>query len=127
MIRVKHVFPLLLAIGCIFAMSSQAQAHNAFKKFLAEKYPKMKINCNACHVNKQPKTTRNAFGQIYTKLMGVENMSATFKEKKGAEKKDYEQKVMLPAFEKAYEKVKKMTYDDMVKAGLIEGAEKKEE
>ncbi|MEL7498779.1 MAG: hypothetical protein AAFN77_14315 [Planctomycetota bacterium] len=122
-IRVKTLLSLLLVAACCFVFSSEAQAHNAFKKFISSKYPKLKINCNACHVEKQPKTTRNAFGKIYTKLMGVENMSATLKSKKGAEKKEYEKDVMLPAFEKAYEKVKKMTYEEMLEAGLIEGVE----
>ena len=127
MIRLKSVLCLLFVAVCLSAVSSEAQAHNAFKKFLASKYPNKKINCVACHVDKQPKTVRNSFGQIYTKLMGVEDMSATFKSKKGGEKKVYETEVMLPAFEKAYEKVKKMTYNDMVEAGLIEGIESEEE
>ena len=127
MIRVKYVFSILLVTACLFAVSSEAQAHNAFKKYLSSKYPKMKINCNACHVAKQPKTTRNAFGNIYSKVMGIEDLSATFKSKKGAEKKAYENDVMVPAFEKAYEKVKKMTYHDMVEAGLIPGVEPKED
>lgn len=126
MIRCKIVLPLLFAFVFVLGISSEAQANPVFKKWLAAKYPKMKINCNTCHVDKQPKKVRNVFGQMYTKMIGIEDLTATYKSKKGADKKEYEEKILKPAFDKAYEKMKKLTYDDMIKAGLIPGVEKAE-
>ena len=127
MIRSKVILPLLVMVVCVFGMTAQANAHALFKKLLAAKYPKLKINCNKCHLDKQPKSKRNVFGQLYTKMMGIEKLTETYKTKKGPDKKEYETEVLTPAFEKAYEKMKKMTYDDMIKAGILPGVEKKDE
>ncbi len=127
MVRIKSLFSLLMIAVCVSLFAPQAEAHSVFKKYLASKYPNMKVNCNACHVPKEKKEVRNSFGQIYSKVMGIENLSETFKSKSGAEKKEYEEKVMLPAFEKAFAKVQKMTYNDMVEAGLIDGIDPPED
>jgi hypothetical protein len=106
---------------------SQSQAHSVFKKIMDQKYAEMKINCNACHVEGEDKTERNLFGKLFYREMESENLTQTWKEKKGKEKRDYEQEVMTPVFEKALAKVAGMTYDEMVKSGLMEGIEKKDQ
>lgn len=106
---------------------SQSQAHSVFKKIMDQKYADMKINCNACHVEGEEKTERNLFGKLFFREMESENLTQNWKEKKGKEKREYEQEVMTPAFEKALAKVAAMTYDDMVKSGLIDGMEKKDQ
>lgn len=102
-------------------IGGSAEAHTIFKKEMDKKYPTMKVTCNACHVDKQPKTERNSFGKLFYKEFEKEELTKNWKAKKGADKKDYEAKVMIPAFEKALAKVSAMTYDDIIKAGMVDG------
>ncbi len=123
----KYVLSFVTVLGFILLAGSPAMAHNAFKKEMAKKYPKMKISCNACHVDKQPKTERNLFGKLFHKQFADQNLTKNWKSKKGAEKKEYEAKVMIPAFTKALEKVSSMTYTEIIQEGMVDGIEAKEE
>ncbi len=123
----QTLLSMLVAAVCVFAFSAPANGHSAFKKQLSAKYPNKKISCNACHVDKQPKTTRNNLGKLFTKTMGNEKLTSDWKELKGAEKKEYEKTVMVPAFDKAYEKVQAMTMKELIEAGLFAGIDAKEE
>lgn len=123
MVRAKTCFSLLIIAGCLVVLSSPAEAHMGFKKALSAKLPDQKINCNACHVDKQPKEIRNSFGKVFEKMLADKNLTAQFKEKSGAAKKEFEAEVMVPAFNEAYDKVQKMTVADMIKAGLLDGFE----
>ena len=110
---------------CTFVFSilvgNAAQAHDVFKKEMDKKFPTMKVTCNACHVDKKPKTERTAFGKLFQKEMAAEELTKNLKTKKGTEKTDYQQKVMIPAFEKAFAKVSVMTYEEIIKAGMVDG------
>ncbi len=117
----KTVIGMLVAVGATILMTSPSMAHSTFKKEMAKKYPEKKVSCNACHVEKKPKTERNSFGNLFHKQFADLELSKNFKAKKGAEKKEYEAKVMIPAFEKAFKNVSAMTYDDIIKAGLVPG------
>ena len=118
---------MLLALGCSIAFAVPASAHSAFKKQMEAKYPNMKISCNACHVDKQPKTERNKYGQLISKTINNKTLTTDWKAKKGEEKKEYEKTVMVPAFNKAFDKVKAMTLNDLIEAGMIDGITKPEE
>ncbi|MCH2180442.1 MAG: hypothetical protein MK108_00420 [Mariniblastus sp.] len=113
--------------------SSPALAHTTFKKELGKKYTTMKISCSACHVDKKPKSQRNDFGKLFDKEFKGKDISATFKSKKGEEKKKYEKEVMIPAFTVALKKIQKLknkdgqTYDVLIKSGTMPGITKKEE
>lgn len=120
-------FCLLLLAGCMLLFCGEAQAHSVFKKRMQASYPNKKISCNACHVDKQPKTERNAYGKLFTKTFENKTMSADIKDKKGAEKKAFETEVLAVEFDKAFEKVKAMTFHDLVEAGVIDGITEKEE
>ena len=124
--------PIVVAAAVLFVLNTDADAHMTFKKEISKKYPDMKITCNACHVNKKPKTERNEFGKLFAKQLKDKNISATFKDLSRDEKKQYEKEVMVPEFTKALEKVKKMkpkdsdsTYDELIKAGEIAEITKK--
>ena len=117
----KCLCGLVLVGGFVLLLCSTANAHNIFKKEVSKKYPGKKISCNACHVEKKPKTERNAFGKLFHKQFADQELTKNWKSKKGAEKKDYEVTVMIPAFQKALKNVTAMTYDDIIKAGLVEG------
>lgn len=121
------IFCMFVAVGCMLVLSGNADAHGVFKKQLQTKYPNKKISCNACHVDKKPKTERNAYGKLFSKTFENKTLTKDWKSKKGAEKKTFETDVMAVEFNKAYDKVKAMTFHDLVEAGVIEGIEDKEE
>ncbi|MCH2180123.1 MAG: hypothetical protein MK106_15100 [Mariniblastus sp.] len=125
----------VLAIGFIATVLSPSalMAHTSFKKELAKKYPNMKISCSACHVDKKPKSERNELGKLFFKDMKSKNISATYKSKKGDDRKAYVNDVMNPAFNAALKKIQKQknkegkTYDELIKSGEMPGITKKEE
>ena len=121
----KSLFFLTIA-GCIL-LGGEAQAHSVFKKRMQALYPNKKVSCNTCHVDKKPKTERNPYGKLFHKTFESKTLSADVKLKKGAEKKAFETEVLAVEFDKAYEKVKAMTFHDLIEAGVIEGITEKEE
>jgi len=116
----------LVIISCVL-FCAEAQAHSAFKKRLQAKYPNKKISCNTCHVNKKPKSERNLYGKLFHKTFESKTLTADFKAKKGDEKKAFEKEVLIVEFDRAFEKVKAMTFHDLVEAGVIDGITEKEE
>jgi len=119
-------FCLLIMVGFMLLFCGDAQAHSAFKKQMAAKYPNKKISCNMCHVDKQSKTKRNAYGKLFHKTFESKTLSVDFKAKKGAERKAFETEVLNVEFEKAFEKVKAMTFHDLIEAGVIDGITEEE-
>ena len=124
--RGKSLLCGLLIIGSCLAFTSSASAHSAFKKKMAEKYPGKKVSCNACHHPKDKKI-RNAYGKLLKKQFESKTLTADWKAKKGKEKKQFEADVMVPEFEKAFEKVKAMTVHDLIESGFFEGIDNPEE
>jgi hypothetical protein len=130
MIRVAICSPVLV----VFLFTSQATAHLVFKKEISAKYANMNVTCNACHVDGKAKTERNDFGKLFAKELKDHDISATYKSKKGAERKEFEKEVMIPEFKKALDKIKarkpkdqEKTYDQLIKAGEIKGITAKSE
>lgn len=117
----------------VVATATCADAHVAFKKALSKKYPEMKITCNACHVDKKPKSERNEFGKLFAKELKDKKLTESFKSKSDIdERKKYVKEVMTPEFVKALDKIKKtkpkdqkLTYDELIKAGEIKEITKK--
>lgn len=118
---------MAILMGCTFVFCGQANAHKVFKDQMQAKYPKKKISCNTCHVDKKPKTERNAYGKLFSKTFENKTLTADFKAKKGAEKKTFAKETMAVEFDKAYEKIKAMTFHDLVEAGVIPGITESEE
>lgn len=120
MIRPQYIVAVLL--GAVFAFAaSDAQAHSAFKKYLSTQFPAKKISCDVCHVKGQKKDVKNSYGQLFVKVINKPDLTKEWKAKKGADKKAYEKEVMVPEFEKAYKKISKMTFADLVKYNLVDG------
>ena len=124
--RGKSFLCMMLAIGCVLAFSTTASAHKVFKDELSKKYPKLKISCNACHVKGEKKTVRNNYGKLFFKTFENKKLTAEMPKDRD-EKKEYAAKVMLPEFEKAFEKIKVMTFADLMEAGVIAGIDKPED
>ena len=120
MIRPTYIVAGLLLAVFAFATPS-AEAHLVFKKYLSEKMPDKKITCNVCHASERNKKVRNSYGQLFTKVMNKPTLTKDWKSKAGDAKKAYEKDVMLPAFDKAYTKISKMTFADLLENELIDG------
>ncbi len=118
--RGKSLLCMMLAMGCVLAFSTTASAHKIFKDKLSEKYPNVKISCNACHVKGEKKSVRNNYGKLFFKTFENKKLTAEMPDDRD-EKKEYAEKVMIPEFEKAFEKIKVMTFNDLVEAGVIPG------
>ena len=118
--RGKSLLCMMLAMGCVLAFSTTASAHKIFKDKLSEKYPNVKISCNACHVKGEKKSVRNNYGKLFFKTFENKKLTAEMPDDRD-EKKEYAEKVMIPEFEKAFEKIKVMTFNDLAEAGVIPG------
>ncbi len=112
-----------LALGVIF---SQASGHTIFKKQMQKKFENLVVKCEACHVKKEPKTVRNAFGELFFQELKDDNLTAQWEQLKGLEKKKFETEVMAPRFDKILEEIKERTnkegekYGDILAAGKLE-------
>ncbi len=129
MLRIAVVFFVLVLL---VNSNTSVNAHMAFKNTISKKYPDMTVTCNACHVDKKPKTERNEFGKLFAKELKQHDISATFKSKTGADRKVYEKVTMIPEFTKALEKIKQLKpqdgeliYDELIKTGQIAEITKK--
>ena len=120
MTRSTFIIAGLLLATFAFPTSS-VEAHATFKKYLSAKMPNKKLTCNLCHVPQQKKTVRNSYGQLFTKVMNKPNLTKDWKSKTGDAKKTYEKDVMVKEFAKAYKKISKMTFADLIKNDLIDG------
>ena len=119
---IRSTFIIAGLLIAIFAFpTSSVEAHAAFKKYLSAKMPNKKLTCNLCHVPQQKKTVRNSYGQLFTKVMNKPNLTKDWKSKTGDAKKTYEKDVMVKEFDKAYKKISKMTFADLLKNDLIDG------
>lgn len=127
---------LVLVVLMVAGWTASSDAHTTFKKRLEEKYEGTKVSCNACHVEGEKKTVRNDFGKLFHKEFEAKELDLTegFKSRKGAERKQYEKEVMVPAFDEALKKVKEKTieeggdtYDTLIKAGKLDGVTLRED
>jgi len=117
--------PFFIVTGLLLAtfafVTPSVEGHAAFKKYLSAKMPNKKLTCNLCHVPQQKKSVRNSYGQLFTKVMNKPNLTKDWKTKTGDAKKTYEKDVMVKEFGKAYAKISKMTFADLLKNDLIDG------
>jgi len=116
----------LMMVSCVL-VCGEAEAHSVFKKRMQAAYPNKKISCNTCHVDKKPKSERNLYGKLFHTTFESKTLSADLKGKKGPEKKAFETEVLAVEFDRAFEKVKAMTFHDLIEAGVIDGITEKEE
>ncbi len=121
-----YVFSLGLAFLGLVCFPAHSEAHTIFKKFLTTKYSNLQVKCEACHVKGKDKEVRNEFGELFLKQLKDQELTKKWKSLKGKEKQTYEKEVMVPAFEKALEEVKKQKnakdqlYGDLIAKGEIE-------
>ncbi|HMP79562.1 MAG TPA: hypothetical protein PKD54_08930 [Pirellulaceae bacterium] len=114
---------LMTAMGLVW---SQASGHTIFKKQIQKKYEHLVVKCEACHVKKEPKTVRNAFGELFYQEMKDENFTEQWEKLKGLDRKKFETEVMAPKFDEILEEIKERTnkegdkYGDLLTAAKLE-------
>lgn len=115
--RGKSLFCALLVVVCTVVFAVPASAHSVFKKQLAAKYPDRSISCTTCHG--KSKKERNVYGRLLMSQFDSKSLTADFKSKKGADKKAFENEVMIPEFLSAFDKVQALTLAEAIEAAEL--------
>jgi hypothetical protein len=122
----SRVISLAIVMLGLFCLPAGVEAHTVFKKFISTKYTNLQVKCEACHIKGKDKEIRNEFGELFYKQLKSQELTKKWKSLKGKEKQAYEKEVMVPAFEKALEEVKKQknakeqVYGELIAKGEIE-------
>ncbi len=130
-------YALIVAVGAFINLSfaaSTLEAHTVFKKALEKSYEGVKVSCNACHVKGKSKDDRNEeLGKAFYDQLKELNLTEGWKSKKGAEKKEYQTEVMIPAFKKALKVIKEKKKDEagetwhtLIETAALDGLKLKE-
>ncbi len=115
--RGKSLSCAVLVVVCTLVFTVPASAHSVFKKQLEAKYPDRSISCNTCHG--KSKKDRNVYGRLLMSQFDSKSLTADFKSKKGADKKAFENEVMIPEFLSAFDKVQAMTLAEAIEAAEL--------
>ena len=115
----------LIALTFILFNNSALVAHDAFKDPMEERYGLKTVSCKTCHPDNKDRSIHNQFGKYLEEALKGKEITKKFKEAeaKGEEAvKEYEKEMVVHFVEalKVVEK-KKMTFEDMIKAGLLNG------
>lgn len=116
---------IFAALTIMFIATASLQAHDAFKDPFIKRYGLKSISCKVCHPNNKDRSIHNKFGHYYEDALKGSEITKKFNAaaEKGEEaQKEYE-KEMVKLFEEAMKVVEKksMTFEDMIKAGLLNG------
>ena len=100
-------------------------AHDAFKKPFMERYNLKSLSCKTCHPNNKDRSIHNKFGLYYEEALKGHDMTKKLDAaaEEGEEAQDKYEKEMVKLFKEAMKVVEKksMTFEDMLKAGLLSG------
>lgn len=122
---------LVLVFILMVAVQATVVAHDAFKDPMAERYGLKSVSCKACHPNNKDKSIHNKFGIYYVNALKGKEISKKFKEAeaKGEEAVKAYEPEMVKHFIEAMKTVEKekLTFEDMLKAGLINGTRPKKQ
>ncbi|HMO12653.1 MAG TPA: hypothetical protein PKD64_09750 [Pirellulaceae bacterium] len=133
----KHILGTSFVLGLIgvfcFSFSKPVSSHGVFKDKLEQEVEGLRATCYACHLQKEPKTVRNEFGELFFQQFEGMDLSARWDATEGDDeaREKFEQEVMAPAFVEALKVVgdKKnaegIKYSVLIKEGKIEGTKMK--
>lgn len=104
---------------------SSLLAHDAFKDPFMERYNLKSLSCKTCHPNNKDRSIHNKFGDYYEEALKGHDITKKFNAaaEKGEEAQDEYEKEMVKLFKEAMKVVEKksMTFEDMIKAGMLNG------
>ncbi len=112
---------LFLSVGQVSSLS----AHDVYKEPLEVRYGLKTVSCKTCHPNSKDRSIHNTFGQYFADEFKGQEISKKYEAAKEAgeeQQKAYEAE-MVVSFNEALKVVekKKMTFADLIKAGLLNG------
>ncbi len=122
----NRIMFLTLSIGLVALISAPTLGHEIFQDVMKQKYTLKSFSCKTCHPDNDNRKLRTPFAELIYQEMKAKNYSEKFAaaEKSGeAAVKEFD-KVVAKDFEKAMAIVgkKQMTFDELIQAGLFNGA-----
>ena len=135
---IKQIFALLIVFAFCASVAPNANAHDVFQDVLKEVYTLKSFSCKTCHQDSDNRKLRTPFAERIYQEMKTKKFSEAFdvaskadaetektkKLGKGEGKVAELEKVMAVEFKEAFKRVavQKMTFDEMIKQGLFNGA-----
>ena len=120
--NIQNSFLILLIVAIVQGSSF---AHDCFKEPLQSKYNLKTVSCKTCHPNNKDKSIHNEFGKLLETELKGKGLSKMFKEAeaKGEEAVKAVEPEMVKHFLEALKVVekKKMSFEDLMKYGLLNG------
>ncbi|MCH2183447.1 MAG: hypothetical protein MK108_15720 [Mariniblastus sp.] len=122
----RNFIALVAAALFLFTCSvSSLSAHDVYKEPLEVRYGLKTVSCKTCHPNSKDRSIHNAFGQYFADEFKGQEISKKYEAAQEAgeeQQKAYEEQMVISFNEvlKVVEK-KKMTFEDLIKAGLLNG------
>ena len=118
-------FTLLFASLALICNTVPVSAHDAFQDPMKERYGLKSVSCKACHPDNKDKSIHNKFGLYYVEALKGKDITKKFKEAeaKGEDAVKAYEPEMAKLFVEAMKVVEKekMTFEDFLKAGLLNG------
>ena len=114
------VFSLFLSLP-----GAMLRAHDVYKEPLEVRYGLKTVSCKTCHPDSKDRSVQNKFGQYFADEFKGQDVSKKYEAAQAAgeeQTKAYEVE-MVALFNKALLVVekKRMTFSDLIKAGLLNG------
>lgn len=121
---------LILVVLIFFCVPAISFAHDAFKEPLQTRYNLKTVSCKTCHPNNKDRTIHNEFGKLIELELKGKGITQMFKEAeaKGEEAVKAVEPEMAKIFIEALKVVekKKMSFEDLLKFGLLNGVRVKD-
>lgn len=114
----------------ILVFTPCAHAHDAFKEPLQTRFNLKTVSCKTCHPNNKDRSIHNEFGKLLELELKGKGVTDMFKEAeaKGEEAVKAVEPEMAKLFIEALKVVekKKMSFEDLLKFGLLNGVRVKD-
>lgn len=75
---VRIAFALAVVISLCTPPQTSPAYHSSFKKALQQKYRLASVSCDTCHIAEQPRTERNALGQVFHDRLKDKHLTKQF-------------------------------------------------
>ena len=119
-LKIALIFAFVLA-GVI-----TANAHDCFQDPMKERFGLKAVSCKTCHPINGDRSIHNEFGKLFLAELKGKDLTKKFyeAEKKGDEAVAEYEKEMVKHFLEAFKVVEKksMTFENLIKYGLLNGA-----
>jgi len=122
----RNFIALMASFLFLFTVNlSCLSAHDVYKEPLEVRYGLKTVSCKTCHPNTKDRSIHNVFGQYFADEFKGQEITKKYEAAQAAgeeQQKAYEVQ-MVASFNEVLLVVekKKMTFEDLIKAGLLNG------